>query len=79
MLNNDMINMLLQIENENNEKKDYIQELISFFYSIQFNFPWSMYQEQIIDYKIQLDLQVDDYIQRHYSFVFFLQTHSKPP
>lgn len=38
MLNNDMINMLLQIENENNEKKDYIQELISFFYSIQYFF-----------------------------------------
>lgn len=36
-----------------------------------------MYQEQIIDYKNQLDLQVDDYIQHHYSFVFFLQTHSK--
>lgn len=37
-----------------------------------------MYQEQIIDYKNQLDLQVDDYIQRHYSFVFLFQTHSKP-
>lgn len=30
--------MLLQIENENNEKKDYIKELISFFYSIHFFF-----------------------------------------
>ena len=37
-----------------------------------------MYQEQIIDYKSQLDLQVDDYIQRHYSFVFLFHTHSKP-
>lgn len=37
-----------------------------------------MYQEQIIDYKNQLDLQVDDYIQHHYSFVFLFQTHSKP-